>query len=259
MFNLEKSSKFYWSNYIKDLKVYKIPDTIKPSNRSEAYEIQNNFFKYTDYHLFGWKIAATSSNGQRHIGVSSPLAGRIFKEKVYLNKSKIILGNNNMAVAEPEFAFKIKNDILPRKKLYSKNEVLNFIDGLYPAIEFPNSRFARYTTEGEDQLIADNACAHLFIIGNKFNGLWKNLDLKKHSINIFNQNGQNYSGIGKNVLGDPVTALTWLINELSKYNITLNKKLVVSTGTCSNPFPIKKNDLITADFGILGKIQVSII
>ena len=45
------------------------------------------FLRSVGYSLFGWKIAATSSSGQKHIGVSEPLAGRIFKEKVYQNKS----------------------------------------------------------------------------------------------------------------------------------------------------------------------------
>ena len=163
-----------------------------------------------------------------------------------------------MAVAEPEFAFKINKDIFPRKQIYSINEVLSFIDDLYPVIELPNSRFTKYEIQGEEQLIADNACAHFFIIGNKFNGLWKNFDLENHSVNISNQNGKNYTGIGKNVLGNPIIGITWLINELSKYNITINKDLIVSTGTCTEPFPINTNDLITADFGVLGKVPVFI-
>ncbi len=258
MFNLEKSSKFYWSNYLKDIDIERTPEIFKPKNRIEAYSIQNNFLKYTSYNLFGWKVAATSSSGQKHIGVAEPLAGRIFKEKVFKNQSKVSLGNNKMAVAEPEFAFKINKDIFPRKQIYSINEVLSFIDDLYPVIELPNSRFTKYEIQGEEQLIADNACAHFFIIGNKFNGLWKNFDLENHSVNISNQNGKNYTGIGKNVLGNPIIGLTWLINELSKYNITINKELIVSTGTCTEPFPINTNDLITADFGVLGKVQVFI-
>ena len=185
MFNLEKSSKFYWSNYLKDINIERTPEIFKPKNRIEAYGIQNNFLKYTSYNLFGWKVAATSSNGQKHIGVSEPLAGRIFKEKVYKNQSKVNLGNNKMAVAEPEFAFKINKDIFPRKQIYSINEVLSFIDDLYPVIELPNSRFTKYEIQGEEQLIADNACAHFFIIGRKFNGLWKNFDLENHSVKHF--------------------------------------------------------------------------
>ena len=43
MFNLEKSSKFYWSNYLKDIDIERTPEIFKPKNRIEAYGIQNNF------------------------------------------------------------------------------------------------------------------------------------------------------------------------------------------------------------------------
>ena len=136
--------------------------------------------------------------------------------------------------------------------------MLSFIDDLYHAIELSNSRFTKYEIKGEEQLTADSACAHFFIIGSKFNGFWKNFNLENHSVNISNQNGKNYTGIGKNVLGNPIIGLAWLINELSKHNITTNKELIVSTDTCTEPFLINKNDLITADFGVLGKVQVFI-
>ena len=44
-------------------------------------------------------------------------------------------------------------------------EVLDAVDTLHPAIEIPDSRFADYVKAGEAQLIADNACAHLFVLG----------------------------------------------------------------------------------------------
>ncbi|MBT4354176.1 MAG: ABC transporter permease, partial [Rhodospirillaceae bacterium] len=63
---------------------------------------------------------------------------------------------------------------------------------------------------------------------------------------------------GSNVLGDPRTALTWLVNELSKNNINLMAGETVTTGTCTIPIAIQKNDIITADFGTLGAIQLSL-
>jgi len=59
-------------------------------------------------------------------------------------------------------------------------------------------------------------------------------------------------------LGDPRIALTWLVNELSQNNIELEKGMIVSTGTCSKPIPVVKGDIVTADFGELGKISISL-
>ena len=52
----------------------------RPRDRAEGYAIQAAMQRYGT--PFGWKIAATSEAGQKHINVSGPLAGRIFAERV---------------------------------------------------------------------------------------------------------------------------------------------------------------------------------
>ena len=46
----------------------------RPQGRAEGYAIQAAMQAYGN--LFGWKIAATSEAGQKHINVAGPLAGR---------------------------------------------------------------------------------------------------------------------------------------------------------------------------------------
>ena len=125
--------------------------------------------------IFGWKIAATSEAGQKHIGVSAPIAGLLLHENTYTSGSKLIFENNRMAVAEPEFAFSMGKRLQPKQGLYTENEVLEAIDKLHLAIELPNSRFEHFEKVGENKLIVDNACAHHFIIGNEVEFNWKKL------------------------------------------------------------------------------------
>jgi 2-keto-4-pentenoate hydratase len=62
------------------------------------------------------------------------------------------------------------------------------------------------------------------------------------------------SGFGRNVLGDPRVALTWLVNELSALGISCEAGQVVTTGTCRVPVTVKPGDVVEADFGELGKV-----
>ena len=48
---------------------------------------------------------------------------------------------------------------------YTVQQVLDAVDTLHPAIEIPDSRFADFVSAGAAQIIADNACAHLFVLG----------------------------------------------------------------------------------------------
>src|SRR5215475_10214848 len=52
----------------------------RPQSRVEGYAIQAEIERTSNSQLFGWKIAATSEAGQKHINVAGPMAGRILGE-----------------------------------------------------------------------------------------------------------------------------------------------------------------------------------
>ena len=133
--------------------------------------------------------------------------------------------------------------------------MLAAVDTLHPAIEIPDSRFAEFVKAGEAQIIADNACAHLFVLGEAATANWRALDLVEERP-VINLRGQRYVGHGRNVLGDPRVALAWLANELRGLGVTLKAGEVVTTGTCHPPLPIQSGDRMQADFGVLGKVSV---
>ncbi len=205
--------------------------------------------------LFGWKIAATSEAGQKHINVAGPLAGRILAETLIADGGTASMKGNEMRVGEPEYAFRMARDLVPRTTPYSVQEVLEAVGTLHPAIEIPDSRFADFVSAGEAQLIADNACAHLFVLGPATSADWRAIDLVEERP-LITLRGERYTGHGKNVLGDPLIALTWCANELCALGLTLRAGQVVTTGTCHPPLPIAAGDHFQADFGAIGKVSV---
>ncbi|WP_407167728.1 2-keto-4-pentenoate hydratase [Bradyrhizobium sp. ORS 111] len=228
---------------------------LRPRDRAEGYAVQAALEKTSREKLFGWKIAATSEAGQKHINVAAPLAGRILAETVIADGGTASMTGNEMRVGEPEFAFRMARDLPPRAAPYSVQEVLDAVGTLHPAIEIPDSRFADFTIAGEAQLIADNACAHLFVLGPATSANWRAMDLIEERPTIALR-GQHYTGHGKNVLGDPRVALAWCANELRGLGLTLRAGEVVTTGTCHPPLPIAAGDVFAADFGVLGKVSV---
>src|SRR5438309_6898941 len=149
----------------------------RPHDRAEGYAIQAAIEKYSHLPLFGWKIAATSEAGQKHINVDGPMAGRILSETVIADGGNASMAGNEMRVAEPEFAFRMATDLPPRSQPYAVREVLDAVGTLHPATEIPDSRFADFVSAGAEQIIADNACAHLFVLGAPTVANWRALDL----------------------------------------------------------------------------------
>ena len=108
---------------------------------------------------------------------------------------------------------------------------------------------------GLAQLVADNACAHRFILGPAAPDGWRSLDLAAHRGRATRNGAPAGEGIGSNVLGGPAIALTWLANELSRHGMTLAAGQVVTTGTCLVPLPIAAGDHIEGDLGVPGAGQ----
>lgn len=255
---IAESATIIWKTWMQSELIDALPEHCRPSNREEAYAIQAEVARLSAQLLFGWKIAATSTDGQKHIGVDGPLAGRLLAGRVMHSGAKLLLGHNLMKVAEAEFAFRIGTPLPPRSRDYSMQEVLAAVDTLHPAIEIPDSRYTDFARVGALQLIADNACACWFILGPATKVDWRAYDLCTHAVTAWRNDELTARGNGANVLGDPRIALTWIANELRSLGIGLDAGETVTTGTCVLPQPIAPGDKIRADFGDLGAVAVDI-
>jgi len=254
--DIQRASDLLWQSWQAGEAMDRLPDSMRPTTRTEGYAIQARLEARSSAPLFGWKIAATSAAGQAHINVSGPMAGRLLAEKVVADGATVPLKSNRMRVAEPEFAFRMGRTLEPRTRLYEGDEVLAAVASLHPAIEVPDSRFEDFTVVGEAQLIADDACAHLFMLGPATSADWRRLDLSRQPVTCQVTGKPDSEGSGANVLGDPRVALQWLVNELSGVGLALNSGEVVTTGTCTVPVALIPGDAVSADFGPLGRVSL---
>jgi len=255
----QAASDVLWRHWQEGTRLACLPTAMRPATRAEGYRIQAHLEQRSAAPLFGWKIAATSVAGQAHIAVDGPLAGRLLRENVVECGGELRVGHNHMRVAEAEFAFRMGRPLPPRPEPYGVQEVVSAVEALHPAIELPDSRFEDFTAVGAPQLIADNACAHLFVLGPASPPHWRDLDLAGHQVTASVVGQDAHHGKGANVLDDPRIALAWLVNELSGLGITLTAGQIVTTGTCVVPVPIAPGDTIAASFGELGEMSVRLV
>ncbi len=246
------AAQLLWSTWQGNGRIEQLPVTIRPTTRAQGYQVQAEVARLSGQAVMGWKIAATSAAGQKHIGVDGPQAGRMLAERSFDSGAVVPLTGNGMLVAEAEFAFKLGRDLVPRACAYTQQEVLAAVASLHPSIEIPDSRYRDYAVVGEAQLIADNACACYYVLGPATNFDWRSLDLSAHAVCAYVNGEIRGQGTGAAVLGDPRIALTWMVNEISRIGETLHAGQVVTTGTCVVPVPIQPGDQVVVDFGVLG-------
>jgi len=252
----QRASDMLWRLWQQGQRLASLPDDLRPADCHEGYAIQACLEPRSAKPLYGWKIAATSAAGQRHIGVDGPFAGRLLAERVHAYGTEPAIGANAMRVIEPEFAFRMGRNLPPRDRAYAVDEVMDAVADLHLALEIPDSRFEDFARAGAPQLIADDACAHEFMLGPAATKQWRDIDLSMHEVQGMVVGKVERQGGGANVLGDPRLALTWLANELSGIGDTLRADQVVTTGTCLMPLPIAPGDEIVADYGALGRMSL---
>ncbi|WP_373503343.1 2-keto-4-pentenoate hydratase [Aestuariivirga sp.] len=256
--NADQAAELLLKNWNAVTRIAALPEAARPSSRNEGYEAAAAVARHSGSTVAGWKIAATSEAGQRHINVEGPIIGRILSHRLLPPNASVTLGDNIMKVAEAEFAFRFGTDLPHRHEPYSYDEAMAAVSSLHLSIEVPDSRYSDFTKVGAAQLIADTACASWLVLGPAVEKPWRHIDFSAHAVKGLKNGAVVAEGTGKAVLGDPRKALTWFVNEASTYCGGVNAGQFVTTGTCIIPMAIAPGDQVTIDYGELGTMSCMI-
>ncbi len=242
--------------------IHYAPSADWPQTAEEGYAAQAALAALHKQPVKGWKIAATAIAGRTHINVDRPLAGRLFADMCHPNHSTLDMSHNRMAVAEAEFVFVLGRDLSPQESPYTPVEVSAAIASVQAGLELPDSRFENFTQPGTAGLLADNACAAHFILGDEqVDVTTENIDtaaLATHPTALYINESLACSGTGHDALDGPLNALVWLANTLSDLGITLAAGQFVTTGVTGKPMPIQPGDTVRADLGRFGSASVTL-
>ena len=233
-----------------------LPSTCKPADLDQGYAIQDALLVATGETLAGYKIAATSVAGQQHIGITHPITGGLLSSQMHSPGAQVSLSGNQMCAAEAEFVFEFKAHVPPRPTQYSRVEVLQAVSALRLGIEIPDSRLSGFEGAGAPQLVADNACAHLFILGQAVASGWRQHDLAAQRVALCVDGDESAVGYGADALGDPRDALVWFVNHLSSRGKVIEPGQFVTTGVCAGPVTVKPGQSVIARFDGYGEVNL---
>jgi 2-keto-4-pentenoate hydratase len=106
-------------------------------------------------------------------------------------------------------------------------------------------------------LIADDAANAAFIAGTPV-AQWRDLDLVHQTVTLTINGTVKGQGTGADVLGSPLTALTWFVNEWRAQGRTVTAGNIITTGTCTGCVPLASGDALTVDCGPLGQVSATL-
>ena len=254
-----KSAATLWALGTAGETVEALPEDCRPQSEEQGREAQLCYPELSGDSIGGWKIAATSAGGQKHIGVSGPLEGPYLSSHIFEPDAVLSMAGNHMAVAEAEFAFRFGHDLPGRSEPYTREEILAVVASLHPSLELPDSRIGNFAQAGAATLLADCACSRDWVIGSATATDWRSMNLAESPVKLIIDDEIVTEGTGADALGDPLAALEWVVNKLSSRGITIEAGQSITTGVCGVPKPIRAGNRVTADLGVFGTVSAQLV
>ncbi len=228
----------------------------------DAYEIQgiNLERRMNEEGLFGAKarmvgrkIGITSLPIQEWLGVTEPDFGGLLDDMDVPNGGKADMSKLVQPRVEGEIAFVLKKCLLGPG--ISAAQVIAATDFILPSIEIIGSRLKDWKFKIQDT-VADNAAASMFVLGSQPARL-EDYDLRTIGMTLRYNGSVVSTGAGAACLGNPVNAVTWLVNKLGEFGTTLNTGDVILSGALGPVQAVKEGDHVSVQIGMMGEVSVS--
>lgn len=226
-----------------------------PKTQAEAYAVQDAILELSGLSRVGYKVGSTSKEAQRLLSTDEPGMGVLLAPFVQESPARMKIAPAQMPAVEGEFAFRFARDLPWRAEPYSQTEINDAIDAVAGAIEVVGTRFSG-GLKGKGRLLTSADCGVNIALAT---GTWVTFsgqDLRPHGVTVSVNGELKGSGTGSRALGDPLKVLRWLVNRQSSRRIDLKAGEIVATGTCTGLDPVQPGDLVQADFGAFGKVDI---
>jgi 2-oxo-hept-3-ene-1,7-dioate hydratase len=209
--------------------------------------------------ITGYKIGLTSRAMQQAMNIDTPDYGVLLDEMAYANGSEIVAGEYLDPRIEAEFGFVMKDPLIGED--VTLEDVIAATDYVVPALELISARSTRtdpetgYTRTVHDT-IADNAANAGYIASDQRIDP-SSIDLRFSGALLYVDGVIEESGLGGAVMEHPAHGIRWVCKRFARHGIGLEPGQFVLSGSFTRPVAVKPGTRICADYGALGRIDVS--
>ena len=228
-------------------KLVTFPEALVPQDRTAAYALQDEIIAL-EGEVGGWKIAS----GAEAAPIISPILAHAF-----LNSGTTLNIADLMAtLVELEVGLKLKSDLTAREGGYSRDGVIEAIEGFLPAFEIIGTRFA----PGYDLpklLNLGDLQVNSAVVSGALVTDWQGLDLGnlKLTLTIGADTFEADTGASLDVIVD---SLVWLANEGSIRQGGLRKGQIIITGSRIKEPIGQPGEAMSATLGALGTVSAKL-
>ena len=239
-----------------------LPPGLAPKSAEDAYAIQDAFVALRAQMLgaiVGYKIALTSPEMRRFVGVEVPQAGALLERTIRRTPAAVQAADYCRLLVEFEIAVEMADDLPAADAPFSPERVAQAVGAVMPALELADDRNADYgeLRRHPFELIADNAWNEGAVLGHPVRQ-WQGIDLGA-ARGVATINGALVGeGRGADAMGHPFNAVAWLADHLAAHGRGLLRSDVVITGSIVTTKFAKAGDFIRFSVDGLGEVELRV-
>ena len=192
--------------------------------------------------IIGFKAAGTGIPVMKKLKEKKPFYAAIFKKNFIKSGKKVKINKSTLGI-ELEVCYLIKKNFFSSKGLITTKNITKHISHMAACIEVIGYRQKKKGITSFGDLCSDFGANVKFLIGQK----------KKYK-----KIGQSVNGNTNTVYINPLNSLRFVLNELKKDKVTLDKDFYVFTGSTVGVVPILGKGLYTGKVDQLGSAKAII-
>lgn len=239
-----------------------LPGGLAPHSAEDAYAIQDAYVALRAHRLgaiAGYKVALSSKEMQRFVGVDAPQAGVLLESTVHRSPARVAAADYVRLIVEFEIAVQLAVDLPAADAPFSRSRIAASVLAVMPAIELADDRNADYQELARHplELIADNAWSEGAVLGAPVTD-WQRFDLARLR-GVATINGEPVGeGLGAAAMGHPLDAVAWVANHLAAHGRGLVFRDVVITGSMITSKAVRPGDSVRFSVEGLGDAQLAV-
>ncbi|MGF1623900.1 MAG: 2-keto-4-pentenoate hydratase [Alphaproteobacteria bacterium] len=206
---------------------------LRPADEAAAYAVQAALHRRLvgrDGRQVGWKIGCTTPVMQEFLKIPSPCAGRMRAGGLFQQAADLPAGDYARVGVECEIAVRLSCDLPAAGRPYRPEDVAAAVGAAMAAIEIVDERYVDYRSLDALSLIADDffhaGCVHGRPVADVAPS-----ELARLRGRMVIDGQEVGSGLGAEILGDPMNALSWLANSLASGDAGLLAGEIVMLGS----------------------------
>jgi len=232
-----------------------LPAHMLPPDAEAGYAIATEVAAGLGWDRLGWKIAGTTAEVRRRLGVSEPIYGLCYRCFALPSPARLDHAALLDPLVECEFFVTLAKPLPFREAPFDMDDIRAAIGGVTAGIEVAECRFPMQALPPLPALLADGSASGRYVSGDAIMD-WQD-GLAAMDVVLQVDGVSRCRGSGADVMGDPLRPILWLTEALRRRGLGLAADEMISTGSCTGMLTIRAGQHVRAVFGGVAQVEIA--